>query len=320
MTEASERLHIVREAAPQDLDGAVLAESWSNDAWLTDDLVLRVCWRGDRQRFARERALLDSLPASVPHAIVEASGQIEGLAWMALRRIPGQRLDLVWPRLSVQERRDAVLSLAKALESLHHWTPPPLVRQSLQQALLPAPGATPGEIVGAALLPLPVSSILPLLAWLDDQPEMAGELVGAARLRIDELRPFLTEEEFTGGVVVHSDASLANVWWHHGRLAALLDLEWARLGPPDLEFATMFGGHPDLQVTPGETARAQETTVLAWLREGYPTLFAGTHLTERLWLYDICFQIRQLCAYRSFGASSLSRLASLTRRPRVQFD
>ena len=34
------------------------------------------------------------------------------------------------------------------------------------------------------------------------------------------------------GTVIHGDAYLANVLSHQGRLAALLDLEWPRLGPP----------------------------------------------------------------------------------------
>jgi Phosphotransferase enzyme family len=87
------------------------------------------------------------LPAPVPHAVVLDAGRAGDLTWMALEQIPGQRLDLAWPRLPASPRREAVIS----------------------------------------------------------------------------------------GVVVHGDAHLANVLWHDGRLAALLDFEWARIGPPDLE-------------------------------------------------------------------------------------
>src|SRR5499433_2290827 len=69
------RLEIVRRAVPVDLGGAVLAESWSNDTWLAGGSVLRVCWRGDRQRLLREAMLLGSLPATVPHAMVVAAGR-----------------------------------------------------------------------------------------------------------------------------------------------------------------------------------------------------------------------------------------------------
>jgi len=53
--DAATRLELVRPTVPVDLAGAVLAESWSNDTWLIDQPVLRVCWRGDRERLVRER-------------------------------------------------------------------------------------------------------------------------------------------------------------------------------------------------------------------------------------------------------------------------
>jgi hypothetical protein len=41
---------------------------------------------------------------TVPHAAVVAAGRTEELTWMVLRRLPGERLDLVWPRLSGREQ------------------------------------------------------------------------------------------------------------------------------------------------------------------------------------------------------------------------
>ena len=41
--------------------------------------------------------------------------------------------------------------------------------------------------------------------------------------------------------------------------------------------------------------------------------FDREHLTERAWLYDICFQIRQLCACRALNTRSLQNLAAATR-------
>jgi len=48
------------------------------------------------------------------------------------------------------------------------------------------------------------------------------------------------------GKVIHAGAYLANVLWHQGRLTALLDLEWARPGPPDLEFEAVSKDDPDI--------------------------------------------------------------------------
>ena len=89
MNEPARRLESVRAAVPVDVAGAVLAESWSNDTWLIGGSVLRVCWRGDRERPVREAMLLESLPAAVPHATVLAAGHADDLTWMALRRLPG---------------------------------------------------------------------------------------------------------------------------------------------------------------------------------------------------------------------------------------
>jgi len=95
VSDPAARLEIIRPAVPADLGGAVLAESWSNDTWLTGGPVLRLCWRGDRERLVREAMLLGSLPAAVPHATVVAAARTGDLTWMVLRRLPGERLDLV---------------------------------------------------------------------------------------------------------------------------------------------------------------------------------------------------------------------------------
>jgi len=314
------RLEIVRPAVPVDLDGAVLAESWSNDTWLTGGSVLRVCWRGDRKRLLREAMLLESLPASVPHATVLTAGCTQGLTWMVARRVPGERLDLVWPRLSAQERHDAVIARAGALKALHGWDPPFEVSGELRQAGL-APPAVPDDIVGAGIVPLPIARLYPLLRWLEDQPGMESDLASRVRGRVEDLRPLVSEAEFEDGVVVHGDAHPANVLWHQGRLAALLDLEWARLGPADLEFATILADDPGTQPRElSSAAPASEIPVLGSLRAGYPELFEREHLTERAWLYDICFRVRQLYLCKALDPDWVKDLASLAAHPRVRFD
>lgn len=105
--------------------------------------------------------------------------------------------------------------------------------------------------------------------------------------------------------------------WHQGRLVALLDLEWARLGPPDLEFEAISRDDPDVhaQVSPGAVA-ASQVPVLAWLRAGYPELLDREYLTERVWLYDTCFQVRQLRACSALDTRSLQPVPARGPSPR----
>jgi|GEM_PF-2845434 len=119
MNDAAARLAVIGGAVPVDLGGAILVESWSNDTWMTGRFVLRVCWRGDRERLLRERALLASLPASVPHAVALTAGRAGDLTWLVLERLAGERLDLAWPRLTGRLRQEAVISLGTALGALH---------------------------------------------------------------------------------------------------------------------------------------------------------------------------------------------------------
>lgn len=322
MNDSAGRLAIVRRAVPLELDGAVLAESWSNDTWVTDSLVLRVCWRGDRARLLREHALLASLPASVPHAEVLGAGQAGDLTWMALRRMAGERLDLAWPGLSGNQRQQAVSSLGATLGALHSWRPPPGVRQLIGGASASV-RATREAIVGSAIVPLPVPRLFPLLDWIDQLPGMDPRLARRARSRLGQLRAVISSREFADGVVVHADAHLANVLWHQERVVGLLDFEWARIGPPDLELEAACRDDPDIEAgARSGSCAADDVPILTWLRAGYPELFHRQDLTERLWLYELSGEIRRICTTdaTSAGALQLERLAILADRPRVRFS
>lgn len=323
--DAEARLATVRDDVPVPLDDAVLTESWSNDTWITQAAVLRVCWRGDRARLLREHALLAALPATVPHAEPLACGQTgaEGeLSWVLLRRIPGGRLDLAWAGLTRQQRRDAVLSLAAALEALHHWSPPSAIAATLRQAAT-ARHVTSEAIGGSAIVPLPVSVLGPVLDRLGGLPGMDASLDRQVRARLDNLRDVVADQELTDGVVVHADAHLANLLWHEDRMTALLDFEWARTAPADLELEAILRDDPTVETHASlRPCAASDVRVLAWLREGYPGLFARPDLTERLWLYELICQVRQLTApwITQLDPPQLRQLRILADHPRVQFS
>jgi hygromycin-B 7''-O-kinase len=321
VTDAAERLINLRGVAPTATDDAVLVESWSNDTWVTTDAVLRVCWRGDRARLLRERVLLDALPTGLPHATVLGAGSSGDETWIVLQRVPGERLDLVWPTLSRDEQRLAVAQLGHLLRVLHRWSPPREVRTTLLSAAAGAP-ATPPENVGSAIVPWPQNRIAPLLEWSGELLQGESGLEPSLRRRIEMLGPFVPEEEFEEGRVIHGDAHFANVLWNQGELAALLDFEWARIGPPDLELEALCREDPQIEMEMlNRGALATEVSVLCWLREGYPELFERKDLTERVWLYQICYEIRALGVHagEQLGDRRIARLRSLAAHPWVRF-
>ncbi len=322
MSEAVSRFALVREQLPDEFRDPVLVESWSNDVWVSAELVLRVCWQGDRQRLLKEHQLLTVLPASVPHASVVASGSTSDLTWMLLRRISGERLDLVWSRLLLDSRRDAVIALGRVLRDLHRWVPPLQIRKSLLQPTL-STDSSPRAVCGATIVPLPVERVVLLLDVLEGMPGMNEALLRRARARINKLSLVVPATEFRDGPVVHGDAHLANALWFEGHLSALLDFEWARIGPPDLELEAACREDPVIEdaETP-DPVSASDVPMLVWLRAGYPELFDRDDLTERLWLYDLCYQIRRLSSPRinTLDDSVLRRLDTLARRPRVRFE
>jgi thiamine kinase-like enzyme len=87
---------------------------------------------------------------------------------------------------------------------------------------------------------------------------------------------------------VHGDAHLGNVLWKDGRLTALLDFEWVRLGPPDLEI------EPYLREDATGLTDTGRREVLGWLAESYPAMFTEPDLLRRLWLYQLTTGVREL--------------------------
>lgn len=178
------------------------------------------------------------------------------------------------------------------------------------------------EAVGSCVVPVPRDRIAPLLESLDELPGIGTELARLAGRRIDELATAFSLDEFVQGVVVHGDAHFANVLWHEGAVVALLDFEWARIGPPDLELEAACREDPYIEAHGhAKSLSAAEVPLLRSMRAGYPELFERTNLTERLWLYELSHHIRRLCAIGVTVASDEQRghLERLVAMPRVQF-
>jgi aminoglycoside phosphotransferase (APT) family kinase protein len=263
----------------------VLLPSNSNDTWRIGPAVLRVCWRGDRERFAREAAVTRALPPEVPYPEVLDTGSDGDLAWQVTRVVEGVPLATLWHGLSRAQQRDAVHQIGPALAALHaHRFPADVVAELAVPR--PVGDTSASALVGADITPLPVRRAEALLTAARDDGRADHALIDDVAARFRELAD---ADPPAGSVTcVHGDAHLANALWKDGRLTALLDFEWVRLGPPDLEI------EPYLRADVTGLGHTEVREILGWLAESYPAMFAAPDLVRRLWLYQLATAVREL--------------------------
>jgi aminoglycoside phosphotransferase (APT) family kinase protein len=274
-------------------------ESGSNDAWLVDDrrlgaVVLRVAWRGDLTRLNREAAVLRQAPDGVhrPRVIRDGRTSVDGfpVSYALTRRIAGQQLAQRWPRLTAAERRSAVGQLAQALRQLHQWTPPPPLTE-LVCTRPPSYLDTVDWIVGTDIHPLPQSRALTLARHAPSLPHVERGMIAAAIDAIRELSDLdVAVDDPARHGLVHTDLHLHNVWWSEPGTVTLLDFEWVRFGPPDLDLQPLC----DLADEDVRSGHDQYPTVLRWLASDYPELFQAPDLPARLRLYSLVYVLRQV--------------------------
>lgn len=252
----------------------------SNEVWFAGEHVLRVATGSREGRLAVEARVAAALPAAVPRARVVAHGKAALGEWLVMDRVPGRPLSEAWPQLGAPERRDAVRQLARALRALH------AVRPSVE-LLAYAHAETPH--------PLPASRVVELLAEARRVDGVGTNVIDGLLRLVAEIGDALDPTEVIAGLV-HGDLVLDNVLWHAGRLTALLDLEWVRPGPPDLDLDVLlqYCAAPELSTAAAdrEALGAEDLRdVPGWLREDYPELFEHPRLDDRLLLYRISYDV-----------------------------
>jgi aminoglycoside phosphotransferase (APT) family kinase protein len=274
-------------------------ESVTNEVWTTGDVVVRVN-RRIHSRLRREADVADLLPPEVRYPRILAIGKGKGNDWVAMARVPGTPLVQAWPWLDLAERRRAVEELVVALRALHATEAPPELEEADDppQLLQPGPRATE-----------------PLVEALD----RVQELEFVDRSVIEEIRGFVRSrrsvlDPFESTRLVHGDLHFQNLLWDGQHVTALLDLEFARPAPADLDLDVLlrFCAYPALFVPEGREAEARRDDyeeVPGWIRESYPELFAHPELLDRLRLYALAFDVRALLATPPRGP-----LGSLTLR------
>lgn len=270
-------------------DGLRRADSVTNEVFMTDDYVVRLN-RDASLRLHREALLSHALPPEVGYPPIVQHGGETGDDWLILQRVPGRPLSRCWPTLSEGDRRDAVRQLAERLRVVHDTPCPDLDGLSdIPQVLDRAP--TGRQAVGRLLAMLERAAGM---AHVD--PGIIDDVTAHVGANAHVLDPF------DATTLIHGDLTFENVLWDQGRITAVLDFEYARPGPPDLDLDVLlrFVALPHLHVAPDyeDLTRAEDyAEVPWWLAEDYPALFAHPRQFERAQLYSLACDVRELLAF-----------------------
>jgi hypothetical protein len=270
---------------------AVSLPSFSNDAWRLGDVVLRICYRGDRGRFEREALVTSALPGKVPRLL--DYGRDDDLAWQVTAWTDGIPLADVWPDLGVQARQRAITELGETLAELNEYALPDAVRGVLL-APRPVGDVSADAVVGADINPLPVPRARLLLEPAAQLPGVDAGLIEEVAARFDELEPLDpcsdgSLADHHGGTVVHGDAHPHNVLWDDG-VVCVLDWEWVRLAAPQLDVEPfLYRGYDSSVALAADSGR-----IIGWLADAYPAAFAGPDLVRQMWLIELAITLRDV--------------------------
>lgn len=283
--------------------------SVTNEVWMTDEVVIRVNRRLD-QRLRREAGIAPYLPPELRYPEIIRYGAGTGFDFLILRRQPGTVLSRAWPAMSTAERRTAVRQLAHLMQTLHETSCPPSagVPSHAPQLI----GLSANGPCGDLLAALDTAKELPHV-----EPDLIGSVADLVRAAQDVLDPFDATR------FVHGDLTFENVLWDGEQITALIDFEWARGAPADLDLDVLlrFCAYPFLHVAPDYEAMTNPVDyadVALWMSEDYPALFAVDRLLERLRLYSIAFDVRELLRHPpKMAAKDLSEHHALRRLART---
>ncbi len=137
------------------------------------------------------------------------------------------------------------------------------------------------DVLGADLNPLPIDRALRLVEPATRLDNVDQRSIMKLAEELERLRSIDPLSDPTEGVVIHGDAHLENVIWDGKRLVALLDFEWARLGPPDLELQPIL-------------VFDDAASLIRSIVDAYPDVAAHSQFVNRLWLYDLSATLRDL--------------------------
>lgn len=276
------RVHQVARAAGLDGSHPTRVPHTVNEVWEYGDFIIKINPAPGAHRLQNAARLLLYLPAGVHAPVPVAAGPASWGEWSVIVRLPGSVLAPLWPALNQNQRHRAIAGVAEALRTLHHT---------------PAPSEVPPGDPGRCPHPLPADRLLGLLADAADLPGVDRAMFGDAAERLVDYGQWLDAATTN---LVHGDLHFENVLAAaNGTVTGLLDFEWSRPGPPDLDLDILLRSlaQPALhhRSSTGAALRSQDfDAVLGWFQEAYPELFAHPHLRERLWVYRLAYDVADL--------------------------
>lgn len=282
MTRARRALQGIGIDAPESM---ARAPSTRNEVHVSSHYVVRVNRRPD-QRLRREGELCLSLPDQrwAPKVIGYAGRT--GFDFVVVERKPGVALSRAWPAMDTPRRRAVIAEFARALRMLHSTATPDAATRL---------DGTPHLLDPAAVTP-----VVPILMAID-QLTMAGQV---DRMLLQDLAELVNDHgsalgDYSEDTLIHGDLSLENVMVDINGLSAIVDFEWSRGAPRDLELDVLlrFFRYPEvhLPLEAADTLRSLDfDDVPGWLAEDYPELFEHPRIVERLGLYCVAFDVAEL--------------------------
>lgn len=260
--------------------------SVTNDVWASAQYVVRVNRRW-APRLQREAELGSKLPAEVGYPPVVAAGGQGGFEWLILRRLPGVPLAHAWPDMDHGARREAVRQLAGRLRALHRSETPPGLAPVRAPHML-------ADLGYGSMQPL-IEAICTARDRAMLEPDLADDLLRMVRDGAATLLPYAT------GRLVHGDLTFENVLWDGRGVVALLDFEYCRGAPPDLDLDVLLRtcAYPRLHVGDAVAHRTRAEDYLpvpGWLAEDYPELLSHPRRHDRCRIFSIAYDVSDLLA------------------------
>lgn len=265
------------------------ANSVTNEVWIGHDVVVRINAQPN-DRLRREATLAQLLPPEVGYPRIIAYGGEVGADYLILERIGGHPLSRWWPGMTIDQRHDAISQLAARLEAVHRT-----------KAVGVGPVNHTPQLLCAAREG--VDAVGPLLAAIDRAfhlERVDTGMLSAVQDLVIRSADYLTP--FDATTLIHGDLTFENILWDGERITALLDFEWSRPGPPDLDLDILLRccAYPHLHVAPDYEDRTHAedySPVPWWLAEAYPALFDAPYVFERVRLYSFAWDIAELLAF-----------------------